>query len=89
MKIAKYKVLSCGIETCFGVNDFIEGSNDHVRLTEIVDVNFEPLNNDELIKDQIKSIDSSIKASMKTTDELKQQRSNLLALPDQSKGEQP
>lgn len=80
MKIARYKVLSCNIVTTHEVSDYIERSDDHVRLTEIVDVEFTPLSDPELIKDQVDSTDKAIERAEAKMADLKRHKETLLAI---------
>jgi hypothetical protein len=85
MKIAMYKIISCNLDVPREFNEYNENNDDLVRLTETVEVDFKPLQDEEVIKNQVDFLDNSIKqvqaAAESKINELKQKKQELLALP--------
>ena len=88
MKIALYKSIETGTEYENEVSDFIEESDNYVRTTEIVDIEFVRLPDINIVPLQVAGLERAKKAAdiahqvvIKTIDE---KISKLLAITDQS-----
>jgi hypothetical protein len=72
-------------ETVFEVSELMENHEGYIRTTAIIEIEFNPIKADELIKTQVAFIDNEINkvkavSGAKLVD-LERQKSELLALP--------
>lgn len=82
MKLALWRNLKCGYDTSHG--DGLEGSEDFVRLSEYVEVDFPMLPAADVTEKQVSALDREIREVTTEFAEklqrLKNMRANLLAL---------
>lgn len=88
MKVALYNNTKYGFENVHEVSDALESSTEHVRISEVVGIEFKPLSSDEVVNAQIESL-KSLKQELMAQSEIKiqavdRQISELLALPNNS-----
>lgn len=86
MKVARYKSVEHGYEN---VNDgSLEGCASYVRISEFVDVEFPPLDNDEQIQKEVAALDhvrqKTVEEFSRKLAEIDQRKRNLLALTHQA-----
>lgn len=83
MKIAKFKSLEHGFDSFSG--DELEECEGYIRTTEYVDVEFPPLKNEDIVKNQVSALNEVKKGIQAATqlkiNEVDRQIGELLALP--------
>lgn len=88
MEVALYKNLNYNYELVADLKDKYDDKDDYVRISDIVEIRFDLLNDAEITKKHVSMIDKQIKtvqaAAESKLNELKQKRDELLALPDMS-----
>ncbi len=85
MKIAMYETIS-GSAFPLEVTDYIEGNDEYIRISEIIEINFKDLPDKDVMNNKIKSIDKKINETLAEhnieINNLKDIKNKLLALPN-------
>ena len=88
MKIAQYKNVEYGWVNVIKESEFkaYDESDDNIRISEIIDVDFPMLSNVDINGKKIGLVDEKIKKALAVLETLEQQKAELLAIPDISEG---
>lgn len=86
IKVARYKYVQFGTESVNEVKDWIENGSDYVRISEIVEVDFQSLAHDVVVAQEVASLEKSIAEieakAYDATANIKARIQELLALPE-------
>ena len=58
MQYAIYRNVEYGTESVFEVCDFMENMDDHVRVSEAVEIEFPMISNDSVVKKQVEALNN-------------------------------
>ena len=86
MKVAIYKNTDYDYETVKEVGGWIDEDDEHIRISEAVEISFVMLDKSETVRKEVNAIDGQIKKVQAATqiklNELEQKKAELLAIPD-------